>query len=103
MSALAADPVPDPLDPAGILHDLPEEERASFLEEYRRRLSAAADPAGWKLVLRLLRVYRGHIEDMKNPDYWEAVAAAQAPAGAGGFWPELEDRIREEIERRQSA
>jgi len=49
MAALPADPEHgDSLDPERILRVLPEDERETFLTEYRHAVGEAHDPAAWK-------------------------------------------------------
>jgi hypothetical protein len=53
MSAESAE-VEDPNDPAVILRDLPEQERAELLRQYHAAVDAAHDPAGYRQLRRLL-------------------------------------------------
>jgi len=57
MSGQSAE-VEDPNDPAVILRDLPEQERAEFLLQYHAAVDAAHDPAGYRQLQRLLHAWR---------------------------------------------
>ena len=50
----------DPLDPQGILDQLPADEREYFLGQYRDAVENAFDPADWKQLRRVLRLWRFH-------------------------------------------
>lgn len=91
MSALPADPVPDPLDPERILAELPGDEREFFLAQYREAAEAAQRPAGYKQLRRVLRRWRYLADAMKRPGFREAEQAALAGTGRGML---LEDVIR---------
>lgn len=101
MSALPAEP--GPLDPVGIMNDLPGEERPFFLAAYQQAVREAADPAGYRLLHRLLRLYRWRADYPEDDAVRAARQACSGPADEAGRLPWLEDRIREKIERRQSA
>jgi hypothetical protein len=91
---MAAEPIehqPDPLDPAQILADLPEDERDFFWEQYREHSEAVRDPGGWSELHKLLRLWRFHADSTKDPGYWVARRAADAGAGGGML---LEDYVR---------
>jgi hypothetical protein len=47
----------DRLDPLVILRDLPERERAQFLRQYHAAVDAAHDPAAYRRLQRVLRVW----------------------------------------------
>jgi hypothetical protein len=47
----------DPLDPERILRALPEREHENFLAAYREAVEGARDPAGWKQLRRVLRLW----------------------------------------------
>lgn len=91
MSAQPAEPVPDPLDPERIVADLPEDERAFFLSQYREHAEGALDPAGYKELHRFLRLWRYHADATHDPAYWEAREAAHAGTGGGML---VEDYLR---------
>ena len=92
MTALPVDPPQeDPLDPERILAELPESERDFFLGQYREAVEQARDPAGWKQLRRVLRLWRYHAEAMRDPGYWEALEAARGPVSGGML---LEDAVR---------
>lgn len=81
----------DPLDPRRILADLPEDERGVFLSQYRQAVEEARDPAGWKELWRVLRLWRFHAQAMKESGYWETRDAARGPVKGG---MSLQDGIR---------
>lgn len=86
VSALPAEPQrEDPLDPQRILSELPVPGRETFLGQYRRAVDAAHDPAGWKELHRLLRVWALRVVAISEPGFYEAQAAARAGAGNGMF------------------
>jgi hypothetical protein len=90
---MTAEPVghqPDPLDPAQILADLPEDERPSFLAAYRERVDAARDPEGWEALRKYLRRMRFHADNTKDPEYRRDLDAARNGTGGG---MRLEDYI----------
>ncbi len=82
MSALPAEPPPreDPLDPQRTLAELPGPEREFFLRAYQEAVEQARDPAGWKQLRRVLRLWRYHAEAIKDPGYPEALKAARGPS-----------------------
>jgi len=76
---MVAEPIehhPDPLDPAHILADLPERERAGFLAAYREAMEAAIDPAGWTPLVRMLRAWGQIAVAASRPGFYEAQDAA---------------------------
>jgi hypothetical protein len=81
----------DPLDPQRILDQLPADEREFFLDQYREAVEDARDPAGWKQLQRVLRLWRFHADATGHPGYREAVTAARGPVGSG---MPLEDAVR---------
>jgi hypothetical protein len=81
----------DPHDPVSILADLPEDEREFFLSQYHEAVEAARDPAGWKDLRQLLRLWRFHADATSEPGYWEAREAARNGTGGGML---LEDYMR---------
>lgn len=92
MSALPADPEhQDPFDPERILRELPERERENFLSQYREALDGARDPAGWKNLRRVLRLWSWMAIAASQPGHYEAREQALAGAGEGML---LEDYIR---------
>jgi hypothetical protein len=91
MSALPADPEQDPLDPERILRELPEQERENFLSQYREALDGARDPAGWKHLRRVLRLWSWMVVAASQPGYYEAREQALAGTGEGML---LEDYIQ---------
>lgn len=68
----------DPLDPQVILRNLPEREQAQFLRQYHEAVDAALDPAGYRRLQQVLRV-------------WSLTAIATSGAG---YYEEL-DAVRE--------
>jgi len=92
MSALPADPQhQDLLDPERILRELPERERENFLSQYREALDGARDPAGWKHLRRVLRLWSWMVIAASQPGHYEAREQALAGTGEGML---LEDYIR---------
>jgi hypothetical protein len=81
----------DPLDPQRILDRLPEDERGSFLEQYQEAVENARDPAGWKQLQRVLRLWRFHADAAGEPGYREALDAARGPVSGG---MPLEEAVR---------
>ncbi len=81
----------DPLDPQRILDQLPEDERGSFLDQYRDAVESARDPAGWKQLRRVLLRWRFHADAVGDPAYLEALDAVRGPVGSGML---LEDAVR---------
>jgi len=94
VTALPIDPPPDedPLDPERILQALPEQERQTFLPQYQRAVDGARDPAGWKHLRRLLRLWAMRAIAVAQPGYYEARDLARD--GKGGGMP-LEDALRQ--------
>lgn len=92
MSALPAEPAPDPRDPQVILEQLSDrEERQTFLRQYREAAEAAREPAGWAELNRVLRLWAGHVTMMQQPGYQEAREHARGLVDGGMF---LDDYIR---------
>jgi hypothetical protein len=93
MSALPAESPQqeDPLDPGRILRELPDHERETFLEEYRRALEDARDPGGWPELRRFLRLWSWRSIAVNQPGYYEAWEQARAGTGGGML---LEDAIK---------
>ena len=56
----------DPLDPQRILDQLPVSERGFFLDQYREAMENARDPAGWKQLRRVLRLWRSHADAARD-------------------------------------
>ena len=81
----------DPLDPQGILDQLPADEREYFLGQYREAVENAFDPADWKQLRRVLRLWRFHANAVKGPGYREALDTARGPVSGG---MPLEDAVR---------
>ena len=81
----------DPLDPQQILDQLPADERGFFLDQYREAVENARDPAGWKQLRRVLRLWRFHADAVGDPGYQEALDAARGPVRSGMT---LEDAVR---------
>lgn len=69
--------VDDPNDPAVILRDLPEQERAEFLRQYHQAVDAAHDPAGYPQLQRLLHVWRLTVTATTRVGYYEELDAVQ--------------------------
>jgi hypothetical protein len=65
----------DPNDPEVILRDLPERERAQFLRQYHQAVDAAHDPAGYRQLQRLLRVWRLTAIAASRAGYYEEIDA----------------------------
>jgi hypothetical protein len=87
----------DPLDPLRILGELPAGERATFLEAYRRAVDGARDPAGWKALRRILRLWSLRAVAVCQPGFREARDAARAGTGGGML---LDDAILQRREGR---
>jgi hypothetical protein len=81
----------DPLDPQRILDDLPVDERRFFLDQYREAVDNARDPADWKQLRRILRLWRFHADAAANLGYREALSTARGPVSGG---MPLEDAVR---------
>jgi hypothetical protein len=81
----------DPLDPQRILDQLPADERGFFLDQYRDAVENARDPAGWKQLRRVLRLWRFHADAVGDPGYREAQDAARGPVSGGML---LQDAVR---------
>ena len=81
----------DPLDPQRILDDLPAGEHGFFLDQYREAVDNARDPAGWKQLRRVLRLWRFHADVAGDPGYRAALDAACGPVSGGMA---LEDAVR---------
>ena len=81
----------DPLDPQRILDRLPAGERGFFLDQYREAVDTARDPAGWKQLRRVLRLWRFHADAAGDRGYREALDAARGPVSGG---MPLEDAVR---------
>ena len=81
----------DPLDPQRILDQLPADERGFFLDQYREAVENARDPAGWKQLRRVLRLWRFHADAVGDPGYREALDAARGPVSGG---MPLDDAVR---------
>lgn len=93
MSALPIGPLDreDPLDPERILRELPERERENFLGQYQEALEGARDPAGWRQLRRVLRLWNWMAIAASRPGHYEAREQALAGTGEGML---LEDYIR---------
>jgi Family of unknown function (DUF6247) len=76
MSAEPAE-VEDPNDPAVILRDLPEQERAEFPRQYHAAVDAAHDPADYR-QLRLLHTWRLTAIATSRAGYYEEIAAVRS-------------------------
>ena len=74
MSAESAE-VEDPNDPAVIIRDLPEQERAEFLRQYHAAVDAAHGPASYRQLQRLLHAWRLTVIATSRPGYYEELAA----------------------------
>jgi hypothetical protein len=77
MSAEPAE-VEDPNDPAVILRDLPEQERAEFLRQYHAAVDAAHEPAGYRQLQRLLYAWRLTAIATSQAGYCEELAAVRS-------------------------
>lgn len=77
MSAEPAE-VEDPNDPAVILRDLPEQERAEFLCQYHAAVDAAHEPAGYRQLQRLLHTWRLTAIATSRAGYYEEIAAVRS-------------------------
>jgi hypothetical protein len=76
---MSAEPVQveDPNDPEVILRDLPEQERAQFLHQYREAVDAAHDLAGYRRLQRLLRAWRLTAIATGRAGYYEELDAVR--------------------------
>ena len=81
----------DPLDPQRILDGFPARERGFFLDQYREAVENARDPASWKQLRRVLRLWRSHADAARDPGYREALDAARGPVSGG---MPLKDAVR---------
>jgi hypothetical protein len=73
----------DPLDPQRILDQLPADERGFFLDQYREAVEDARDPAGWKQLRRVLRLWSFHADALRDAGYQEALDAASGAVSGG--------------------
>ena len=80
MDRMSAEPVQvdDPNDPAVILRDLPDRERAEFLRQYHEAVDAAHDPVGYRQLQRLLHVWRLTVIAASRVGYYEELEAVQS-------------------------
>src|SRR5215469_10553073 len=97
MAALPLEPDNDPLDPQRILSELPAREHGIFLAAYRRAVDGARDPAGWKDLRRLLRLWSLRAVAVSQPGFYEGRDAARAGARSGMH---LDDAVRQLREAR---
>lgn len=67
----------DPNDPEVILRDLPERERAQFLQQYHEAVDAAHDPAGYRSLRRLLHAWRLTAIATRADGYYEELDAVR--------------------------
>ena len=74
---MPAQPVEDSSDPLVILRDLPQRERAEFLNQYHAAVDAAHDPAGYEQLRRVLRVWSLIVVAASQPGYYEELAAVR--------------------------
>ena len=76
---MAAEPVQreDPDDPDVIMRYLPEREHAQFLRQYHQAVDAAHDPAGYRLLRRLLHAWRLTAIAASRPGYYEELDAVR--------------------------
>ena len=72
-----------PLDPQRILRELPGRERTNFLAAYREALDGARDPAGWRHLQRVLRLWSGMVIATNRPGFYDAQEAALTGTGGG--------------------
>jgi Family of unknown function (DUF6247) len=81
---MSAEPaqVEDPNDPAVILRDLPEGERAEFLRQYHEAVDAAHDPGGYRQLQRLLYAWRLTVIATSQAGYYEELAAVRSGQAA---------------------
>jgi hypothetical protein len=79
LDRMSAEPVQveDPNDPAVILRDLPERERAEFLRQYHEAVDAAHEPVGYRQLQRLLHAWRLTVIATSRAGYYEELAAVQ--------------------------
>jgi hypothetical protein len=68
----------DPNDPAVILRDLPERERAQFLRQYHEAVDAARDPADYRQLQRLLHAWSLVVIAAGRPGYYEELEAVRS-------------------------
>ena len=74
---MTAQPVEDPSDPLVILRDLPQRERAEFLNQYHAAVDAAHDPAGYEQLRRMLHVWSLTVVAVSQPGYYGELAAVR--------------------------
>ncbi|WP_119728126.1 DUF6247 family protein [Thermomonospora amylolytica] len=97
---MSAQPVhyEDPQDPQVIMRDLPPRERETFLRQYRAAAqAAAADPAKYRDLQRLLHAYSLIVVATGRPGYYESLE--EAKEGTGDTVP-LDEAIAAELARR---
>ena len=70
--------VDDPNDPAVILCDLPERERAEFLRQYHEALDAAHDPVGYRQLQLSLQAWELTVIATSRDGYYEELAAGRS-------------------------
>jgi hypothetical protein len=75
--------LPGSARPGAILRELPERERENFLSQYREALDGARDPAGWKHLRRVLRMWSWMVIVASQPGHYEAREQALAGTGEG--------------------
>jgi hypothetical protein len=96
---MSAEPVhaEDPDDPEVILRDLPERERGEFLRQYHEAVDGAHDPAGYRQLRRLLRVWRLIVTATGRPGYYEELEAVGSGTArttpAGEVIPGWQERL----------
>jgi hypothetical protein len=96
---MSAEPVQveDPNDPAIILRDLPERERAEFLRQYHEAVDAAHDPVGYRQQQRVLHAWRLTVIATSRAGYYEELAAVQSGSAqtrpAEEAFPDWQDRL----------
>ena len=67
--------VDDQNDPEVVLRDLPERERAEFLQQYHEAVDAAHDPVDDRQLQRLLHAWRLTVIATSRAGYYEELAA----------------------------
>lgn len=67
----------DPRDPEVILQNLPEQERAEFLRQYRAAVDAAHDPAGYRWLQQVLHVWSLVVIASSQPGYYAELDAVK--------------------------
>lgn len=93
---MSAQPVhehePDPRDPQVILGRLPEQARPFFLTEYRAAVDAAHDPAGYRALQEMLRLWSIRVVAYSKPDYYSRMDEVREGRGEYTTMEEILER-----------